>query len=411
MYYFFYIPVGTEARVRGTPWGTIALACANVGAFLFFRLAPGFEPEFYRLTLLPGEPSVITSITSSFLHAGWVHLLSNLLYLGILAPPIESRLGTTRFLIAYLGFAGLANLAQAGWMLAAAPDLASTPILGSSGAIAGVMGLFLVRLYFVRLRFASVTLLYFQGITKANKFALPAVVAIAAWFALQAIYQLVEPVEGTAYVSHLAGLGSGVGLGFLMGLAGEGRLERRLILGDRYAQKGEWFAALGEYEAYLAKRPGDPEVLIRAARVHRVTHQSSQSLARFREAISAWLERGEIEEACDAFDEMKRLLGDVTIPSGDLLRVARGYEERGRPSDASRAYEAYGRDHPEAAGAVTALLKCADIEWKALNNPGRALYVCKELLSYSSLTPEVERLARDRLRALEEALALQRGAA
>ncbi|TMQ53317.1 MAG: rhomboid family intramembrane serine protease, partial [Candidatus Eisenbacteria bacterium] len=134
MYYFFYIPVGTEARVRGTPWGTIALACANVGAFLFFRLAPGFEPEFYRLTLLPGEPSMITSITSSFLHAGWVHLLSNLLYLGILAPPIESRLGTTRFLIAYLGFAGLANLAQAGWMLAAAPDLASTPILGSSGA-------------------------------------------------------------------------------------------------------------------------------------------------------------------------------------------------------------------------------------------------------------------------------------
>jgi hypothetical protein len=108
---------------------------------------------------------------------------------------------------------------------------------------------------------------------------------------------------------------------------------------------------------------------------------------------------------------MKRLLGDVTIPSGDLLRVARGYEERGRPSDASRAYEAYGRHHPEAAGAVTALLKCADIEWKALNNPGRALYVCQELLSYSSLTPEVERLARDRLRALEEALALQRGAA
>ena len=53
MYYFFYIPVGTEARVRGTPWGTIALACANVGAFLFFRLAPGFG-----LSLTPAEANV-----------------------------------------------------------------------------------------------------------------------------------------------------------------------------------------------------------------------------------------------------------------------------------------------------------------------------------------------------------------
>ena len=181
-------------------------------------------------------------------------------------------------------------------------------------------------------------------------------------------------------------------------------------IGDRYAQRGEWFAALGEYEAYLEKRPGDPEVLICAARVHRVTHQSSRSLGRFREAITGWLKRGEVEEACDAFDEMKRLLGDVTLPPGDLLRVARGYEERRRPSDASRAYESYGRHYSEAPGAATALLKCADIEWKVLNNPGRAQYVCQELLS-KPLPPDVERLARERLRAVEEALALQRGAA
>jgi membrane associated rhomboid family serine protease len=407
MYYLFYIPVGTEARVPRTPWGTIALVCANLGAFLFFRLAPGFEPDFYRLTLNPGSPSVFTSITSSFLHAGWIHLLSNLLYLGIFAPPVESRIGTPRFLMAYLCFAGLANLAQAAWMLKVVPDLASMPILGSSGAVAGVMGLFLVRLYFVRLRFAAVTLLYFQGITRANKFALPSVVAIALWFLLQGVYQLVQPVEGTAYISHLSGLALGVGLGFLMGLAGDGRLERRLVIGERYAQRGEWFAALGEYEAYLAKRPGDSEVLILAARVHRVTHQSALSHARFREAIAGRLRSGDVDDACDAFDEMKRLLGDVSIPSSHLLRIARRYEERGRPSDASRAYEAYGRHYPDAPGAVTALLKCVDIERKVLNNPGRAQYVCQELLRLP-LTQESERLARERLDAVMEQLVRQR---
>ncbi len=410
MYYLFYIPVGTEAQVRGTPWGTIAIAVANIGAFLFFQLAPGFEPDFYRLTLLAGQSSLLTSVTSSFLHAGWLHLTSNLLYLAILAPPIESRIGTTRFLVAYLGFAGLANLSQAAWVLAAAPDLASVPILGSSGAVAGIMGLFLVRLYFVRLRFAAITLLFLQGIAKPSKFALPAVVAIALWFVLQGVYQLVEPVGGTAYISHLSGLLFGVGLGLLMGLAGEGRLERRLVMGDRYAEQGEWFAALGEYDAYLAKRPGDPEVLIRAARVHRVTHQEAAAVLRFGEAIRGWLRQGEVGRACDAYDDMKRLLGDATIPPADLLRVARGFEEAGRPSDASRAYEAYGRYHPTAPGAATALLKCADIERKILNNPGRARYICRELLN-RSLPGEVERLVRERLRATEEALAQQRGAA
>ncbi len=407
MYYLFYIPIGTEARVRGTPWGTITLAGVSLAVFLYFRFTPGSEPDFYRFTLQPGAPSVFTSITSSFLHVGWLHLLSNLVYLGIFAPPIESRLGTVRFLAVYLCFAGLANLAQAAWMMAYTPELASMPILGASGAVAGVMGLFLVRLYFARLKFTAVTLMYFQGITRVNKIALPAFAAIILWFVLQAVYQMAQPVEGTAYISHLAGLLTGVALGFLMGLAGEARLERRLVVGDRYAERGEWYAALGEYESYLAKKPQDADVLIRVARVQRVTHQSAASQERFREAIASRLRAGQVEEACDTFDEMKRLLGDVPIPSGHLLRIARCFEERGRPSDASRAYEAYGRHYPNAPGAATALLKCIDIERRILNNPGRAQYVCQELLKLA-LPPDVEKLARERQNAVMEQLVRQR---
>ena len=410
MYYLFYIPVGTEARVRRTPWGTIALASVNLGAFLYFSTVPGSDLDFYHLMLHPGAPSLFTSITSSFLHSGWLHLLSNLVYLGIFAPPVESRIGTGKFLAAYLCFAGLANLTQAYWMLRFEPDMASLPILGASGAVAGVMGLFLVRLYFARLKFTAVTLLYFQGISRVNKIALPAFAAIILWFALQAIYQIALPGQGTAYISHIAGLAFGTGLGFLMGLSGEGRLERRLVLGDRYAERGEWYAALGEYEAYLAKRPQDSEVLIRAARVQRVTHQTAAAKERFRQTIASRLLEKDVEGACDAFDEMKRLLGDVSIPSGHLLRIARCYEEKRRPSDASRAYEAYGRHYPEAPGAATALLKCIDIERRTLNNPGRAQYVCQELLKWK-LAPDTERMARERMRLVEEQLQRQRAMA
>lgn len=410
MYYFFYLPVGTEARVRGIAWGTISLVFANVLIFLFFRLVPGWEVEFYDLTLRAGEPSLRNAVSAAFLHAGWLHLLSNMLYLGIFGPPVEDRIGHTRFMIAYVGCAGLANLAQAAWVLRMAPDLSSMPILGSSGAIAGVMGLFLVRLYYVRLNFAALTFLFLQGFAKGGRFALPSIVAIGAWFALQAIYQLVTPVSGTAYISHIAGLLFGVVLALVMGMAAEGTLERRLILGNRYAACADWFAALGEYDAYLAKRPEDSEVLVQAARIHRVTHQGQESVRRFREGIASYLRRGAVAEACDTFDEMKRLLGDVTLEPEDLLRVARGFEKAGRPSDASRAYESYGRRFPGASGAVTALLKCADIERKRLNNPARAQYIYRELLA-GGLSSDIESIVRERMRSTEEALERQRGAA
>ena len=245
-----------------------------------------------------------------------------------------------------LCFAGLANLTQAWWMLAHVPEMASMPILGASGAVAGVMGLFLVRLYFARLKFTAVTLLYFQGISRVNKLALPAFAAIILWFVLQAVYQLAMPVEGVAYISHLAGLACGVGVGFLMGLSGEARLERRLVVGDRYAERGEWYAALGEYEAYLRLRPQDSEVLIRAARVQRVTHQAAGARERFRETIACRLRTGDVEGAADAFDEMKRLLGDVEIPSGHLLRIAHDQRLIGTtPDDEFKAIETRnGRD-------------------------------------------------------------------
>ncbi|HLG42288.1 MAG TPA: rhomboid family intramembrane serine protease [Planctomycetota bacterium] len=410
MYYFFYLPVGTEARVRGIAWGTIFLAVANVWIFLFFQLVPGWEAEFYSLTFRAGEPSLWNAVSAAFLHAGWLHLLSNMIYLGVFGPPVEVRLGRARFLIAYVGCAGLANLAQAAWVLRMTPDLTSMPILGSSGAIAGLMGLFLVRLYYVRLKFAAITFLFLQGFAKGNRFALPSIVAIGFWFALQATYQLVSPNSGTAYVSHIAGLLAGVVFALVMGMAAEGALERRLILGDRYAARADWFAALGEYDAYLARRPGDPEVLIQAARIHRVTHQEQESLRRFREGIAEYLRRGEVAEACEAFDGMKRLLGDVTVEPENLLQIARGFENAKRPSDASRAYEAYGRRYPEAPGAVAALLKCADIERKRLNNPARAQYIYRELLA-GGLPSDIESLVHESMRITEEAIQRQRGAA
>jgi len=95
----------------------------------------------------------------------------------------------------------------------------------------------------------------------------------------------------------------------------------------------------------------------------------------------------------------------------EQLRVARGFEELGRPSEASRAYEAYGRSYPERHAAALALLRSADIERRALNNPGRARYIYDELLR-RELPADIAEMVRERKQVTERALErLHRGAA
>lgn len=397
MYYFYWLPVGTDARVRSTPWVTVSIVLLNLFIHGIVLASRGDAATLYALAFKAAEPSVGTALASLFLHADVLHLLGNLVFLSVFGPPLEARLGRVRFTIAYLACGWLSNLAQAAAILAWWPELTSVPIVGASGAISGLMGLFLVRLYYARLRFVSFTMLLLQGVAKPAAFSLPAFVGIGLWLGLTLVYQFVGIASETAYIAHLGGAAFGVVFGLAMGLVPEARLERHLAVGGRYADRGEWFAALGEYESYLAKEPSDPEALAQAARLQRVTHQVSQSGTRFREAIRQYLIRGDSRSACDLYEEMRRLLGgEVVLQPADQLRVARGLEEMGRPSEASRAYEAYGKHYPDRHLATLAMLKSADIQRRVLNNHGRARYIYEEL-ARRTLPRDVGVIVRERL--------------
>src|SRR5262249_42588491 len=153
---------------------------------------------FLALAFRASEPSLPTLISSTFLHAGLLHLVGNMIYLAVLGPALEARLGRPRFLLAYVGCGGLGLLCEAAWLLHETPGLAVLPIVGASASISGLIGLFLTRLYFVRLRFASVTMLLLQGMVRATRFALPSVVAIGIWFFLDAVYLVVDSGPGVA---------------------------------------------------------------------------------------------------------------------------------------------------------------------------------------------------------------------
>jgi membrane associated rhomboid family serine protease len=152
-------------------------------------------------------PVALTLLTSIFMHGGWEHLLGNMLFLWIFGNNIEDRVGRRRFLIFYL----LGGLAAAALQLAAGPSSA-VPNIGASGAIAAVLGGYLL-LYPTAAVVTYIPPFFFIP--------LPAVFFLVGWFLLQIVaassVQVGSAGGGVAYFAHIGGFVCGMLLVFVLG--------------------------------------------------------------------------------------------------------------------------------------------------------------------------------------------------
>ena len=152
--------------------------------------------------LVPAQVSsgrdLITIFTAMFLHAGWLHILGNLLFLWVFGPQIEDLMGPLKFIIFYLLGGVAATFAQ----VYVAPH-SNIPNLGASGAIAAVMGAFLIN--FPRDRIRTVIFLgWFVQIAFV-----PAILLVGLWFLIQ-VFNEFGPFArlqsgGVAYMAHIGG--------------------------------------------------------------------------------------------------------------------------------------------------------------------------------------------------------------
>lgn len=214
-------PLKDENPTKRFAWMTWLILAVNVAVFLwelwlgakggdpavsaFFSLW-AFDPA--ALAASPLSPHVwLTVLTSMFMHAGWIHIGGNMLYFAIFANNIEDRVGPWRFLAFYLVCGVVAALAQA-----VGSGFASTVMVGASGAIAGVLGAYL--LLFPRARVLT-AIWVFIFIELAR---IPAWVLIVVWFVLQLASGLVAvgpaatASSGVAYFAHVGGFLSGLAL-------------------------------------------------------------------------------------------------------------------------------------------------------------------------------------------------------
>jgi len=237
--------VGDETQNEGFPWATLLLVFANVAAFAAQMLVG--DPITYGYSLVPQEittgedvvglatvpieefetdangarfvhttaiitlqpgpkPIYLTLVTSMFLHASWLHLVGNMLFLVVFGRNIERAMKPTLFLVFYLQCGIAAGMTH----VYMAPDSVA-PYLGASGAISGIMGA-----YFFIFPFNWVKVWMIFAIVDV-----PAVVAIAAWALLQyvetlAVLRIGAVQTGVAYWAHLGGFVAGVSLVLLL---------------------------------------------------------------------------------------------------------------------------------------------------------------------------------------------------
>jgi membrane associated rhomboid family serine protease len=195
------IPLTDDSRrPRRFPAITTAIILANVLVFLM-ELAGG--DDFVRQwSVIPADIVAgkhwVTLLTAMFMHAGWLHIIGNMVFLWAFGPEIEDAMGRPRYLAFYLLSGLVASVAQ----IAAMRD-STVPNLGASGAIAGVMGAFLIT--YPRDRIRTVLLFgFFYRVT-----VIPAAVLIGLWFVTQLFSQLGSMADvqsgGVAYLAHVGG--------------------------------------------------------------------------------------------------------------------------------------------------------------------------------------------------------------
>jgi len=212
-------PIRDNLPTRRLAWVTIILITINVLAFVaeLLWMAEGtLDQAIYTMGVVPYEVThtfslsvAVSFLTSMFLHGGFMHIAGNMLYLWIFGNNVEDVVGRLRFLLFYL-FCGFA---ASGAQVLMQPDV-RVPTIGASGAIAGVLGAYL--LMFPRARIDTVLLLWrFIRIVQ-----LPAIVVLGFWFVLQLANGLLSfglsASGGVAWFAHIGGFVAGMALGPLL---------------------------------------------------------------------------------------------------------------------------------------------------------------------------------------------------
>lgn len=374
------IPYHTQRTLKRRPVATYVLIALNVVSFLLTLavVLPSHKLEVWSaLGVVPGDLRLYTLLTYQFLHEVPIplHLLSNMLFLYTFGPPVEDILGCVKFVLFYL-LAGvcsaLTHLLIVYRFLQEELDL---PLIGASGAVAGVMGFAALRLYRTKISiwyFFWFTLLYIRT----------GVVEVAAAWALGAwgLWELVQ-----AFISLAAGSSGGVAHwghigGFALGLLWALALKIKAPEVDEYtcedaigaARQGRWAEARRKLRKVVDQQPENAEAILWLARALAHTHFPESAARHFARAVRLFLEADQIDASFAAYQELVNLQPDYSLPPNVEMPLGTALTQAGQYARALQVFHRVATRQPDTPEGETALLRAGQIYLEKLSQPQEA---------------------------------------
>jgi membrane associated rhomboid family serine protease len=329
----------------------------------------GFKPKTFDL---------IKVLTSMFIHAGFFHLLFNMLYLWLVGCNIEDDWSWPIFLGVYFISGFFAVLLHTAF----APK-STVPLVGASGAIAGIMGAFMVRHFKTRIRFA-----YFIWVIITRPymgtFSVYAGVALPIWFLIELACAPGSGQGGTAHWAHIGGFVFGALVGVAMRFF---HLEKKYVApmvedsfeklkmsfkmkeATRKMDEGDITGALPLLIACLGEEPGNYDAALMLARIHHEKNRVEDAAAMYNEAVKRMIEAGDADVLYACYEEIKEKELLCRISEQNIFQSALFFEEKEDFSHAVRLYGMYIVLFPEGRVRAKAIHRAYLLFKNKLNKP------------------------------------------
>ncbi len=339
-----FFPTGTDRQLKRTPWVNYTLIAINVVVFImtlsnvalvdqyFYALDAAVNtgaiipdrPWVLNYYLLPGDGSVLQYFSYQFLHAGWMHLIMNMLFLYVFGNGVEDRLGKVAYLFFYLAGGIVAGLGHG--------LMETNPVLGASGSVAAVTGAYLALF-----PLSNVTIVYWFIVPGA--FEVSSMLLILFQVAQDAMFQL-GGIGNTAYLAHLAGYACGfaVGMGLLMSRILPREPYDMLSLIEHRRRRAQ-FNKLSK-QGYRPWEHNKPRDLSGQGDAPVVTEQEA-SIMQARSAISAALNGHDQPKAADLYVDLLNLHPEQVMGQQQQLDIASQLMSEGRYEDSASAYQLF----------------------------------------------------------------------
>jgi membrane associated rhomboid family serine protease len=374
-----FFPIRTDCELKRRPWVNYCLVAANVFVFVVLQRAGQAGDQAFMLT--PADPAMYQYISYQFMHGGWMHIIGNMIALWVFGNGVEDRMGKGGYLMFYLTAGVLAGLGHAVTEV--------SPVLGASGAVAGVTGAYLALFPFSNV----VVLVVFFFITFIE---LPSIVVVGVYIVWD-IFSQFTGAGNVAYTAHLAGylFGFVAGLGLLLGRILPHEPSDLLSIMEQKRRKQQFRSLTrGGANPWSSRGSGDP-----GRPPAQPPTAAEQALMQQRSRVTQALQQGDMPEAAEAYRQLVADHPDQLMSQQGQLDLANQLMSEGRYRDAAQAYELFLKHFPGYAHIQQVRLILGLIYARYLDEPARA----RELLAEAEgkLTDEERTLAREMMAELK----------